>query len=134
MCVEASNLQGWLSMLQSAHTCAIPIPGVGKPRLPLGPRRQIDADSLNLTAKNSNRTSQSKARHVRLRTHAEDFPTQGKKDPLFLRKSFFDSHGDKYLTAARCGPSTPPAPTQDLGHSRSRIVIEPASVPEAAAK
>ena len=27
-----------------------------------------------------------------------------------------------------------PAPAQDLGHSRSRIVIEPASVPEAAAK
>src|SRR6476469_1764137 len=89
MCVEASNLRGWLSMLQSAHTCAIPIPGVGKPRLPLGPRRQIDADSLNLTAKNSNRTSQSKARHVRLRAHAEDFPTQGKRAPSFFSENLF---------------------------------------------
>ena len=58
---------------------------------------------------------------------------------FFFRKSFFHSLGDKCQTAAPGGPSTPPpvgspAPAQDLGHSRSRIVIEPASVPEAAAK
>lgn len=65
-------------------------------------------DSLNLTAKNSNRMSQSKARHVRLRAHALRFPTQERRSPLFFRKSFFHSHGDKYLTAAPSGPSTPP--------------------------
>ena len=31
-------------------------------------------------------------------------------------------------------PRGVPAPAQDLGHSRSRIVIEPVSVPQAAAK
>jgi hypothetical protein len=62
-------------------------------------------------------------------------PNSRKEGPLFFfRKSFFHSLGDKCQTAAPGGPSTPPAPTQDLGHSRSRIVIEPASVPEAAAK
>ena len=48
------------------------------------------------------------------------------------------SLGDKCQTAAPGGPSTPPPvgspPKPDIGQSRGRIVIEPASVPEAATK
>ena len=70
---------------------------------------------------------------------AEGFPTQGRKPPLFFsRKSFFHLSVINVRPPHLAGPPPPtrgvPAPTPDLGQSRSRIVIEPASVPEAAAK
>ena len=56
--------------------------------------------------------------------------------PLFFsRKSFFTLSVINVRPPHPAGPPTPPPvgspPAQDLGQSRSRIVIEPASVPEA---
>ena len=66
-------------------------------------------------------------------------PDSRKEAPLFFsRKCFFTLSVINVRPPHPAGPPPlhpwGPAPTPDVGHSRSRIVIEPASVPEAAAK
>jgi hypothetical protein len=76
-------------------------------------------------------------RQVRLRGHGLPNSRKEALSLFFPRKCFFTLSVINVRPPHLAGPPPTrgvPAPIQDLGHSRSRIVIEPASVPEAASK
>ena len=101
--------------------------------------RQIDADSQDLPARNSVRNEPYlNVRQVRLRAHAQG-PTQGRKAPLFFPENVFFTLSVINVRPPHLAGPPPlhpwgPRASSGPGQSRSRIVIEPASVPEAAAK